>query len=44
MITATTAVVPGPMSLFMMDAKNTGDKIDYGQRFNNDVAEEVSFY
>eukprot|EP01040_Poterioochromonas_malhamensis_P011100 gene11100-12096_t len=30
-----------PMSFFMDENKNTGDRIDYGQRRGNDIGEEV---
>ena len=31
----------GPISFFMDEKKNIGDKMDYAQRRNNDVGEEV---
>jgi hypothetical protein len=33
-----------PMSYFMDESKNTGDKIDYGQRKGDDVGEEVGYF
>ncbi|CAE7551497.1 Pacrg, partial [Symbiodinium microadriaticum] len=30
-----------PMNAFLDQAKNTGDQIDYGQRNNDDIGEEV---
>jgi hypothetical protein len=30
-----------PMNAFLDQTKNTGDEMDYGQRKNNDIGEEV---
>ena len=34
----------GPISFFMDEKKNIGDKMDYAQRRNNDIGEEVCTY